>query len=145
MRSNVSRRNSTSEAKIDRIAREVKACNARLGSAHRFCSVQAKWANLTWSNIAKRGFRGCEICVAKRNGGLPRYHRTPRVCNKNPQAFQPDFEIVLPRFPISFHGQVVQWVDVAAVAVNSYFSDLSSGTDVAEAEVQSWILQAKTN
>lgn len=149
MKFNVSEEEFPSEAKkLDRIAREVRSVQRAAGqrpSIFLFGASQVGKSYLV-HNIAKHPDSGrCEICVGQNETVDFIDTINPPGGGKESTGISTRFRVGAPPADVQypFKAKLFNAVDVAAVAVNSYFNDLASGTDVSEADVQSWMQQAK--
>ena len=154
MASNISEEEFPSEAKkLNRIARELRSVQRAAGqrpSIFLFGISQVGKSYLV-HNIAKHPETGrCEVCVGAGN-------RVDFIDQINPPGGNKESTGISTRFRVGpepadanypFKAKLFNAVDVAAIAVNSYFNDLdqskrSAELELSESEVQEWMRQAR--
>ncbi len=149
MASNISEEEFPSEAKkLNRIARELRSVQHAAGqrpSIFLFGASQVGKSYLV-HNIAKHPETGrCEVCVGAGN-------RVDFIDSINPPGGGKESTGISTRFRVGqqptdagypFKAKLFNAIDVAAIAVNSYFNDLKTGEELSESEVQHWMQQAR--
>ena len=151
---NISEEEFPSEAKkLNRIARELRSVQRAAGqrpSIFLFGISQVGKSYLV-HNIAKHPETGrCEVCAGAGN-------RVDFIDQINPPGGNKESTGISTRFRVGpepadanypFKAKLFNAVDVAAIAVNSYFNDLdqskrSAEMELSESEVQEWMRQAR--
>lgn len=151
MADNITEEEFPSEAKkLNRISRELRSVQRAAGkrpSIFLFGASQVGKSYLV-HNIAKHPGSGrCEVCIG--NG-----QRVDFIDAINPPGGGTESTGISTRFRVGadpvdadfpFEAKLFNTVDVAAIAVNSYFNDLATGMALSEGEVEAWMHRARTH
>ena len=151
MADNITEEEFPSESKkLNRISRELRSVQraaSKRPSIFLFGASQVGKSYLV-HNIAQHPETGrCEVSVGAGN-------RVDFIASINPPGGGKESTGISTRFRVGpeptdaqypFKATLFNAVDVAAVAVNSYFNDLKTREDLSESEVQAWMQQARSN
>lgn len=151
MADNITEEEFPSESKkLNRISRELRSVQRAAGkrpSIFLFGASQVGKSYLV-HNLAKHPDSGrCEVCIG--NG-----QRVDFIDAINPPGGGTESTGISTRFRVGaepvdadfpFEAKLFNTVDVAAIAVNSFFNDLATGMELLEGEVAAWMNQVKSH